>query len=305
MRLPQRPHLPAGRPGAFHCALWRVAAPAPARGHAEARNILWLLHLLLACLYGVVARAAPPQAQQAALASGSALVFTAQMYGLQLDQLAVLLARLARPADPARRARALVTRWRSEGLADSAVLGPGPAWVWVTRAGLRACGLRYAAAPPALARLAHIRAVTAVRLALEAVPGYRAGAAYWRAERQMRARLRIGAPDHLPDAEVHWPDGSDADFAGECWAIEAELTPKTIARTATIMRGLLARTGDYGCPAADASVPGLPPRYDRAVYLCSPAATGTVLRARAAMGGLGDRVEIRVLPAGAALGSGP
>ena len=37
------------------------------------------------------------------------------------------------------------------------------------------------------------------------------------------------------------------------------------------MRELLARTGDYGCPGAQAAEPGRPPRHARALYLCSPA----------------------------------
>ena len=37
------------------------------------------------------------------------------------------------------------------------------------------------------------------------------------------------------------------------WAIEAELTPKPLARTVTIMRGLLARTSDYGPSVTDAT----------------------------------------------------
>ncbi len=214
------------------------------------------------------------------------------MYSLQLDQLAEL------SGGNTRQARALVARWAKTGLAESAALGPGLPWVWVTRAGLRACGMRYAPAPPALARLAHIRAVTAVRLALQAVPAYRDASAYWRSERRLRARLggRLGARDHLPDAELHWPDGTAVSWAGECWAIEAERTAKTITRTTAIMRELLARTGDYGCPAADVAVRGLPPRHARVLYLCSPAATGTVLRARDALGGLGARIEVRMLP---------
>jgi len=229
------------------------------------------------------------------------LLFAAEMYGLQLDQLAELL------GGAMRQARALAARWASAGLADSAVLSAGPPWVWLTKAGLQACGLRYAAAPPALARLEHIRAVTAARLALQSVPAYRDGAAHWRSERRLHARLgsHRGARDHLPDAEVHWPDapasGTPPAWAGECWAIEAELTPKTLARTTAIMRELLARTGDYGCPAADARVAGLPPRHARAVYLCAPAATGTVLRARAALGSLGNRIEVRLLPPAARL----
>jgi hypothetical protein len=219
------------------------------------------------------------------------LIFTAEMYGLQLDQLAALLSLTSQQA------RALVSRWTGRGLADTAILGPGPPWVWLTRTGLAACGVRYATAPPALARLAHIRAVTAIRLALEAVPAYSDASAHWRSERHLRARLGARARDHLPDGEVHWPDTALVAWAGECWAIEAELTPKTVARTTAIMRELLTRTGDYGCPAAEARVPGAPPRHARAIYLCSPAATGTVTRARDALGGLAARIEIRGLPA--------
>jgi hypothetical protein len=229
------------------------------------------------------------------------LIFVADMYGLQLDQLTFLLGRTGRQA------RAVLGRWVSCGLAESAILGPGPPWLWLTRTGLTACGRRYTAAPPALARLQHIRAVTAIRLALEAVPAYRDAGAHWRSERHLRARLggRVGARDHLPDAEVHWPDatttGMASAWAGECWAIEAELTPKTVARTTAIMRELLSRTGDYGCLAAEARVPGMPPRHARAIYVCSPGAASTAERARNALGSLAGRVEIRRLPATALL----
>jgi len=237
--------------------------------------------------------------QDSASRDSAGLVFVAEMYGLQIDQLAVLLGLTERQA------RAVVSRWVSRGLAKSAVLGPGAPWVWLTRTGLTACGVRYTAAPPALARLKHIRAVAAIRLTLEALPAYHDAGAHWRSERHLRARLggRLGARDHLPDAELHWPETArDAPaWAGECWAIEAELTAKTVARTTAIMRELLTRTGDYGCPAADARVPGLPPRHARAIYLCSPAAARTAERARDALGSLAARVEIRALPATAPL----
>ena len=110
------------------------------------------------------------------------LLFVAEMYGVQLDQLAAVL------DVSEQRARAIAARWRSRGHAESARLGPGPPWVWLTRAGLASCGLPYAQAPPALSRLAHIRAVIAVRLALESAPGYRAAGAYWRSERRLRGR---------------------------------------------------------------------------------------------------------------------
>jgi hypothetical protein len=228
----------------------------------------------------------------------AALVFVAEMYGVQLDQLAAVLG----TSEP--RARAVTSRWRQQGLAESAKLGPGPAWVWLTRAGLARCGLPYSPAPPALSRLAHIRAVTAVRLALEAVPAYRGAGAYWRSERRLRARLggRLGRRDHLPDGEVHWPDAGPGTglvpvaWAGECWAIEAELTPKTVSRTAAIMAELLARTGDYGCTAAEAVVPGRAARHARALYVCSPAAQSTVRRARDTLGRASAGIEIRPLP---------
>jgi hypothetical protein len=215
------------------------------------------------------------------------------MYGLQLDQIAALLG-LTWP-----RARALVTRWRNRGLAESARLGPGPPWVWLSRSGLSACGVRYAFAPPALARLEHIRAVTAVRLALEAVPAYQQAGAHWRSERHLRARVGAHARDHIPDGEVHWPDSASVAWAGECWAIEAERTAKTVARTSAIMRELLTRTGDYGCAAAEARVPGAPARHARVLYLCSSAARGTVTRARDTLGNLAHRIDIRDLPASA------
>jgi hypothetical protein len=225
------------------------------------------------------------------------------MYGVPLDQLATAL------GVTSRRASDITARWVARGQAQAGRLGPGPRWVWLTRAGLASCGLPYPPAAPALPRLAHLRAVIAVRLALEAVPAYRDAGAHWRSERRLRTRLggRLGLRDHLPDAEVHWPDVVPArdppGWAGECWAIEAELTPKTVSRTTAIMQELLSRTGDYGCPAAEARVPGRPPRHDRVLYLCSPAAVSTVRRARAAAGPDGGRVEIRALPSGGYLPS--
>src|SRR5579859_2653281 len=164
------------------------------------------------------------------------LVFTGEMYGLQLDQLAAVLS-----CDVAR-ARAVTARWRKAGYAQAGRLGPGPAWVWLTRSGLTACGLRYVSAPPALSRLAHIRAVTSVRLALTATSCYQQASAFWQSERGLRAGYRIGSREHLPDGEVHWPSSAPVPWAGECWAVEAELTRKTEQRTGSIMRELLART---------------------------------------------------------------
>ena len=229
-----------------------------------------------------------------AVRDADALVFAADMYGVQFDQLAAL-------TGDDRSARAAARRWRALGYTETANLTEGPAWLWVTRAGLAACGLDYRAGKPGLGQLAHIRAVAATRIALQATDSYRRASAFWRCERRLRARHGVGMRQHLPDGEVHWPDSAPMAWAGECWAIEAEVTPKTVARTTAIMRELLTRTGDYGCAAADAFVPGLPTRHARALYLCSPAALRTVLDARARLGPLGARIEVRNLPSGARL----
>ncbi len=229
--------------------------------------------------------------------NAAGLIFTGEMYGVQLDQLALVL-----KADE-RRAATIAGRWRAEGKAELARLGPGPRWAWLTQAGLVACGLPYRSSAPGLSRLAHLRAVVAVRLALESAPQHAAAGARWRSERRLRSRIgsRLGLREHLPDAELHWPDGAPVPWAGECWAIEAELTAKPLARTVAIMRELLSRTGDYGCPAADVLVPGQPPRHARAIYLCSATAMPVVRRARNALGELASRVEIRSLPDSAGL----
>ena len=136
-----------------------------------------------------------------AVRNPGALVFAADMYGLQLDQLAAL-------TGDERSARAAASRWRALGYAETARLSPGAPWLWVTRAGLAACGRDYRPGPPGLPRLAHVRAVAAARIALEATDAYRAASAYWRCERRIRSRHGVGVRQHLPDAEVHWPDGA-------------------------------------------------------------------------------------------------
>jgi hypothetical protein len=220
------------------------------------------------------------------------LVLMGDMYGAAYDLLAAFLS--VRPD----RARGIVARWRSAGYVATGRLGAGPSWCWLTRAGLAVTGQPYTVVRPAAARLAHIRAVLAVRLSLEASPAYRDGRAWWRPERRIRAAIGGRAPGHVPDAEVSWPDLPASAYPGECWAIEAELTPKPLARTAGIMAALLARTADYH----PGSAPGSGPRYARVVYLAAPAARAVTERAAATLPlPLAARMTVRDLPPGASL----
>ena len=219
------------------------------------------------------------------------LILCGEMYGAPYDLLADYL-----NVQPDR-LRGIVTRWRAAGYAETGRLGPGPAWCWLTRRGLAALGLRFAPGRPSLGRLAHLRAVLAARLALESSPAGQAGQPWWRAERRIRAAADGGADGgawgHIPDAEACWAEIPGSRYPGERWAIEAELTPKPLARTAAIMAGLLYRRTGYG-PAAK---PHDRPHYDRAFYLVSPPARSAVTRAAATLPApLQARVTIRDLP---------
>jgi hypothetical protein len=221
------------------------------------------------------------------------LAMVGDMYGTPYDQLATYLE--VRPD----RLRGIVARWRTAGYAATGRLGAGPAWCWLTGKGLAVTGQQYTPSRPAAARLAHLRAVLTTRLSLEASPAYRLGKGWWRSERRIRAAIggrAIGV--HVPDAEVSWPDLEGSAYAGECWAIEAELTPKPLARTVSIMTGLLTRTSDYH-PGAE---PLARPRYDRVVYLVTPAAKGVSERAAASLPQHHRaRITVRDLPPGAVL----
>ena len=146
---------------------------------------------------------------------------------------------------------------------------------------MAATGLGFRAGPPALGRLAHLRAILAARLWMEASPAWRDGQPWWHSER----RLRAGQPaadraEHIPDAEIHWPSIDGSPYAGQVWAIEVELTPKSAGRTTRIMAELLA-----------------PMQYALVVYLTAARARPVVTRAAGSLPpGEQSRVVIRDLP---------
>jgi hypothetical protein len=203
------------------------------------------------------------------------LLLCGEHYGAPFDLLAGALR--VQPE----RLPAITARWRRAGYAATGRLGPGPGWCWLTRDGMAATGLGFPATRPSLGRLAHIRAVLAARVWLAATPAWGEGRAWWHSERRLRAdRPAAGRREHVPDAEIHWPSIEASPYAGQVWAIEAELTPKPLARTTRIMTGLLS-----------------PLRYAQVVYLTAPPARPVVMRAAAGLSpGEQPRVVVRDLP---------
>ena len=164
------------------------------------------------------------------------------------------------------RLRGIVARWRRTGYATTGRLGPGPAWCWLTPAGMTATGLRYPATRPALGRLAHLRAVLAARLWLQDSTDWHIGRPWWQSERRIRCHQSAVGTGHRPDAEIHWPSLAGSPHAGQVWAIEVELTPKPSGRTAAIVTALTMDT-----------------RYHRICYLAAPAARPVLDRTAAAL----------------------
>jgi hypothetical protein len=203
------------------------------------------------------------------------LMLTGEHYGAPADLLAAALR-----VDPGR-FPAVAARWRRAGYAATGRLGPGPGWWWLTRDGMTATGLGFPAVRPALGRLTHIRAVLAARLWIQASPAWADGTPWWHCERRLRAEHpAAGRGGHVPDAEIHWPSLPSGPYAGQVWAIEAELRPNAAERTARIMAGLLA-----------------PMRYAQVIYLTAPAARSVVTRAAASLRpGERSRIVIRDLP---------
>ena len=123
-------------------------------------------------------------------------------------------------------ARWLRTRWQRAGLVESRVLLVGePVFIWLTPKGLRTLGSDFKPwRPDAVGLLAHLRAVTDVRLDLD--ERYPKGA--WVSERLVRGGLaRSGRRvEHVPDAELWVGD--------RCVAIEVERTQKERLRTEEI-----------------------------------------------------------------------
>jgi hypothetical protein len=161
------------------------------------------------------------------------------------EQYAVTLPQLSRMMGASEHAaRWLRSRWERAGWAKGRALLVGePVFVWVTRRGTSLAGIDYAVWRPNPGMLAHIAAVTDVRLhVLDGHPD-----ATWVCERELHREL-VGTPG---GRQRHRPDGLVV-IDGREVAVEVELTLKRRARIEQIMTELVARYGSVTYFAAAA-----------------------------------------------------
>ncbi len=245
----------------------------------------------------------PPTVSYGSLLKGDLvpLRYVAEMYALQIDQIATLLTDWGEPAESATyRARELVARWRAAGYAACEELTLGEPWVWATRAGLEACDIQTTLVKPGLPTLRHTRAVTEVRLMMDRSRAHRRSNAEWWPERLLLAGEFPARMGHAPDAEVRNPPGSGAPWAGEIWAIEVELSRKSVPRIASIMEATLNQAADFRRLPGSYPIPGHLPRYARILYLCSPDAFPSAVNAHKEIGPpQAGRIAVRELPSSA------
>lgn len=192
------------------------------------------------------------------------LRFVGEQYAVSLPQLARLMG-----CSP-HAARWLRSRWERAGWARGrAMLVGAPVFVWLSRRGHGIAGIDYAVWRPNPGMLAHIAAVTDVRLDVTA----RHAGAEWVCERELHRELgshREARQRHRPDGVVML-DGSEV-------AVEVELTLKRRARMEQIMRELVAR-------------------YRSVSYFAAPAPRRTLEQLAAEVGR--GRVQVLGLPGGA------
>lgn len=149
------------------------------------------------------------------------LRWIAEQYAVRTDVLSHLLSGAAAWSSP--RTAGVVTRWRHAGLVERRRFLVGdPPLVWPTAIGLRRIAAPYLPHPPAVGLLAHLHAVSLVRLGVE-----RNGGRRWVSERALLRRRRT-RDAHLPDGMFRAPGGVDV-------AVEVELTRKPGPRLRSIV----------------------------------------------------------------------
>jgi hypothetical protein len=161
------------------------------------------------------------------------LGWVCEQYGARADQLELLL------GCGSRTVQRLLARLRDAGLIGTRRLLVGESvWAIPTSRGMRAAGQGFGIWHPRLGGLAHVAAVTDVRLYIHA----RSPQSDWVSERVLAREREPG--EHLPDGVVVTEDGQRV-------VIEVELTVKSQHRVRLILDELSAR-------------------FDTVLYFCAP-----------------------------------
>jgi hypothetical protein len=192
-----------------------------------------------------------------------------ELLGLVGEQYALSLPQLARLMDRSlHAARWLRTRWQRAGWTQGRVVLVGePVCVWLTRRGQRVAHSEYSLWRPNPGALAHIAAVTEVRLWVE----QRHPTAAWVCERELAKEQTIAGSNGR-----HRPDGLVV-LEGREVPVEVELSHKRPARRERIMRELVNR-------------------YGQAVYFAADGPRQQLEETARSMGG--ERVQVLGLPSG-------
>lgn len=170
----------------------------------------------------------------------TALLYILEMYALRFDQLQRLLARESEwemkipGLLDVRTVSGIIKRWHAAGLVNyDRVMAYEPAWIWLTRKGIKYLQSNYKYWEPKRSGLDHYYYLTEIRMTFEADPEW--SGAIWKSERALKAEQewagRGYARGHLPDAVVY--------HQNLICAIELELNEKNRGRTKDIMAGLI------------------------------------------------------------------
>ncbi len=173
------------------------------------------------------------------------LTWIAMQYAIRLDQLQRLLFRFTPEQDRYKlrpgsdrlsldRTYEVIAKWLALGYIEKGgILHHDKLWIWVSRAGLRACQLPFTSSgKPAPGRVPHLFFVNQVRLSIEDKrPGD-----LWTSERQIRRD--VGAPTKGEDLP-HLPDAVLTNMSnGKVTALEIEKTSKTESELRNSLREL-------------------------------------------------------------------
>ena len=168
------------------------------------------------------------------------LQWIGEQYAARLDQIQILMAQFGEV--PTKQAGIVsistveqkIRKWQFMKLVErKKILFGQPAWLWLSKTGLRLLEIPYRYLEPSYTTLEHIAIVNQVRFYVEARQAIKGNVVTWRSERRLRyeyGRDEKQKGRHIADAELATDKGTVA--------IEVELGQKSHGRTLHILSEL-------------------------------------------------------------------